>query len=103
MFEAQRKLVFEAQNMINKNGPTYLHEMLNYKRHAYNTRNDLLVVPEWHSKTYGYNTFKYQAVQLWNSLGNDKLTTQSMKQYMKNWNGPQCLCSYCILCVLNQM
>ena len=98
-----RKLVFEAQNMINKNGPTYLHEMLNYKRHAYNTRNDLLVVPEWHSKTYGYNTFKYQAVQLWNSLGNDKLTTQSMKQYMKNWNGPQCLCSYCILCVLNQM
>ena len=37
--------MFESQNMINKNGPTYLHEMLNYKRHAYNTRNDLLDVP----------------------------------------------------------
>ena len=55
---------------------------------------------------YGYNSFKFNGILLWNKLSNDIKRECNFKKFrsmISKWNGPQCSCSYCKLCILNNM
>ena len=100
-----RKILLELHKIVSENCPTYLHGMVARRDCVQNTRNNGLPLPRWQTSKYGQNTFSYQAVKLWNILGSDKNheSIQSFKTFLKQWSGPKCLCSYCNLCVLNQL
>ena len=86
---------------------TYLYDIIEKKTSTYDFRIEKpVVLPQFKSITYGYNSFKYQGSLLWNSLPNDfKLSAdlKSFKSLMNDWQGNTCMCSCCKLCILSQM
>ena len=50
--------------------------------------------------------FKCNGILFWNKLPNDikrECNFKKFKSMISKWNGPQCSCSYCKLCILNNM
>ena len=54
----------------------------------------------------GKNRFSYHGAKLWNILPNllrEKEVYADFKDMLKGWEGLNCSCSYCDICVLNNM
>ena len=86
--------------------PIYLSDLVAKTNQMYNARNvKSVLIPNFNSATYGYNSFKYQGAKIWNKLPNvikSACDLKMFKRLINEWNGPTCACSYCKLCSLNR-
>ena len=74
--------------------------------HNYEMRDPLkLKLPAYRTVNYGKNGFRYNGCILWNGLAGfrDVLTSNAFKNSIKHWNGPMCNCTYCDMCIVNNM
>ncbi len=86
------------------NGPIYLRKLFKASEHRYNTRSILsLELPKYRTVKYGRNCFKFHGAKLWNSLDTSfkcAIHLQSFKEPIRSWNGQDCKCQACDLCLL---
>ena len=102
-----RNILTEIYKIINKLGPSYLHDMYQLQNVDYECRNVLkLQQRKFRSMKYGYNCLIYQGSKIWNTCDNDLKLSMDLNQFklnVNNWQPPQCNCSVCVLCQLNVM
>ena len=103
-----RQILFEVYKLVNNyTVPAYLHNLVTYKDVPYNMRNVIILdQPKYKTVKYGQQNIKYQGAKLWNRLPNnikEAVTLNDFKELILKWNGPECKCSTCNLCILNNM
>jgi len=94
-----RNIALETYKILNCQGPSYLHDLVNYKNSSYNFRyKNLVEIPHPRTERYGKRSFKYTAGKVWNSLPDEYRRASSFSQFknfMSGWNGERCSCSSC--------
>ena len=94
-----RSVALETYNILNKNGPSYLHDLVSFKHSKYNFRyTNCAELPRPRTEGYGRNSFRYSAAKLWNSLPDSFRQCSSYSQFKSligSWSGPECHCSAC--------
>ena len=94
-----RTMAIETFKIINKDSPSYLHDLITVKESTYSFRySNQATIPSVKTTKYGINSFRYSAAKLWNSLPNHFKDTTSFNQFkslMNSWNDDQCRCSVC--------
>ena len=102
-----RGLMIEVFKIINKEGPTYLHDMITVKETHYNVRNfKTLQQPKYKTIKYGFNSFRYHGAMLWNLLDNEfkkSVTVKDFKNMISKWQEPKCNCNNCNMCMLSNI
>lgn len=97
-----RCIVSEIFKIINGTAPSFLNELFTKKEVKYDYRdNNILIVPEFKTITYGKNSLRYQGTKLWNSLDQEMKNVDSLDEFRKKvvtWKGPKCMCGVCLLC-----
>ncbi len=87
--------------------PTQRPYIFKSTKHRYNTRSILsLVLSKYRTVKYGRNCFRFHCAKFWNSLDTSfkyAIDLQSFKERIRSWNGQDCTCQACVLCVLNLM
>lgn len=100
-------MAIEVFKMYHNIGPTYLYDLIEKKNNPYNLRMEKpVVLPTFNSVTYGFNSFKYQGSYMWNSLPNEMKQSADLKSFkylVNDWQGFNCTCSSCKLCILKRM
>jgi len=67
-----RSLALETYKIINKEGPSYLHDLIHLKNNHYSFRyNNTVDIPQVRTSRYGINSFSYSAAKIWNGLPNN--------------------------------
>jgi hypothetical protein len=93
--------------IVNEIGPSYLKDMFTEKHMMYSSsRIKVLEQPKYNTVKYGKMSFKYQGAKVWNMLSNDlkqAIDITEFKRILVKWNGPECNCSMCNLCILNML
>ena len=102
-----RKVAIEMFKCYHGVGPMYIEKYISKSQHKYSMRNlESVELPSFNTVKYGSNCFSYQGSYMWNNLpsyikkAND---IEKFKSLIKEWRGPQCTCSNCKLCSLQQM
>ena len=94
-----RTVAIEVFKIINKQGPTYLHNLIEIRNSSYNFRySNQAILPRPRTEKYGKNSFRYSAAKMWNSLPDNIRECSSYNQFLSlisNWEGPSCSCSLC--------
>ncbi len=85
-----------------------MKNLFNKADQFYNTRcvKPLEQPSSFNTITYGCNSFAYQSAKEWNLLGRvfkESLSVEDFKVIIRTWNGKQCNCSFCHICVLQRM
>ncbi len=71
--------------------------------HIYSTRNNMLVQPKCLSFNNGIHSFRYEGARLWNLLDprfKEANNVNDFKVAMRTWQGGDCKCNVCLLCLL---
>ena len=64
-----RTIGTQTYKMINKDCPSYMHDLINIKKHQYSFRyNNTTDVPRVRTTNFGIKSFRYTAAKLWNDL-----------------------------------
>ena len=91
--------IIETYKIINKEGPTYLHDLLKIKSNHYSCRyNSKVDIPNVQTSRYGLQSFRYVAAKLWNDLPNNIRKASSFgmfKNMINKWNDTTCSCTAC--------
>jgi hypothetical protein len=95
-----RSLALETYAIINKEGPNYLHNLVNIKDNHYSFRyNNTVDLPQVRTTRYGLNSFSYTAAKIWNSLPNNIRNASSFGMFrgmINKWGGcDKCSCAAC--------
>ena len=98
-----KTIAVETFKIINKNSPSYLHDLINIKLQNYNLRSqETAVLSRVKTTRYGLKSFRYNAAQIWNELPNHCRRETSLGQFknnlMQTWDpmNSSCQCSACI-------
>ena len=95
-----RIIAQEFFKMYNKDGPTYLHDLVEIKEHSYNFRySNTAKLSKPRTTRYGINSFRYTAAKIWNTLPNHFRQISSFntfKSMLGYWNGSVCSCPSCV-------
>ena len=87
---------------FNNTGPGLTNDLFNKKEIKYDLRDGSRVEQPLCSMTRsGLNSIAYQGASLWNSLPHDLkdcIDFKSFQSMIQSWNGPVCLCGFCVLC-----
>ena len=98
-----RQMLLEVYKVVNNTGPCFLNEVFNVKDIVYNLRNEIpLLIPSFKTKTYGYNSIRYQGAKVWNQLPGhiqNVNTYNEFRSLVMAWAGPSCKCNECLLCI----
>jgi hypothetical protein len=90
-------IAVETFKIIHKQSPSYLHDLISIKDQKYNFRHQgKAVLPRVRTTRYGLNSFRYNAVQIWNELPNHFRQETSLEHFQNiihTWNGSSCQCS----------
>ena len=85
----------------------YLHELFTIAPNIYNTRGKIkLEQPSYKYVKFGKEKLSYHGAILWNTLPDHikvKDTFSYFKRQLNMWEGSQCSCTYCNMCVLKQI
>ena len=68
-------------------------------------RNELLALPDYNYKKFGYHSLKYQGAKLWNAIPNDHRQISDLKEFkcvIAQWNN-ECECNSCLACSLQMI
>jgi hypothetical protein len=94
-----RTIAIETFKMIDNISPEYVRSLVNVKSSSYNFRyENTLEIPNVKTVRYGKNSFRFEAVQVWNNLPNNIRTAQEYKEFIRlirTWTGPKCRCAMC--------
>ncbi len=94
-----RSVALETFKIFNKEGPSYLHDLVRFKDSKYNFRyTNCVEIPRPRTERYGRNSFRYSAASMWNSLPDTFRLCSSYTQFkslIDQWNGLDCSCSAC--------
>ena len=94
-----RAMAIQVFNILHKESPVYLHDLINVKHHSYSFRyTNTAVLPQVRTTTYGLKSFRFSAAKLWNSLPNEFRSIASFNQFknvINGWNGDICHCAAC--------
>ena len=94
-----RLIAQEFFKIYNKDGPTYLHDLVDIKEQSYNFRySNTAKLPKPRTTRYGINSFRFTAAKLWNNLPNHFRQISSFntfKSLLMYWNGSVCSCPSC--------
>ena len=100
--ERLRKIAELVYKISNCKCPSYLNHLASKNDYDVNLRSaDNMKIPKYKTITYGKKSLNYVAPQLWNSIPHNIQTSCSLvsfKQNVKMWEGPKCLCGFCISC-----
>ncbi len=93
--------------LIQDNCPRYLRTLFKEYEPPYNTRSiRSLDIPKYRTVKYGRNSFRFHGVKLWNSLDTSikcAIDLKGFKDRIRSWNGQDCTCQACVLCLLKLM
>ncbi len=93
--------------IIQYNDPGYLRMLFKEYERPYNTRSIWsLDLPKHRTVKYGRNSFRFRGVKLWNPLDTSIKCAIDLKRFkdrIRSWNGKDCTCQACILCLLKLM
>jgi hypothetical protein len=102
-----RSLMIEGYKCINKYNCVYFHDLVRLKTNdLYCMRNvKPLEQPTVNTVKYGLNSYRYQCAKFCGIDNNIKcaLTLKEFTCLINKWNGPTCNCSFCSVCVINNM
>ncbi len=101
-----RNIMVEVYKNYNRLGPKYMQTIFESRQTRYGMRNvTCLELPSHNTKTYGFNSYKYQGAKLWNCLKEDAklLDYVKFKKYISLWQPQPCHCSTCVLCKLQSI
>ena len=91
--ERLRNIVIEIFKIYKDLAPTYLRDVTIKSNSPYSIRNENnLLLPNFRYVKYGYNSFKFNGILLWNNLPNDikrECNFKKLKSMISKWNGPQ--------------
>ena len=94
-----RNLALETFKILYKNSPSYLHDLVNFKKCSYSFRyTNTLTVPRVRTTRYGLGSFRYRAPALWNSLPQhirNETNFSAFRSVVGSWDGESCSCSSC--------
>ena len=95
-----RSIALETFNILNKNGPSYLHDLVTKKHSNYYFRyTNLVHVPPVRTTRYGLNSFRYASANIWNKLPEhmrQEQTLHSFRNMLSTWDGTdRCKCMSC--------
>ena len=94
-----QKLIVEVNSSLTKQNPSLLWDLFQEKNNDYNLKsNNLLLLPQAKTTTYGNESLSFRGSILWNPLPNDiKIVTSvcSFKKSIKTWYGEKCRCKIC--------
>ena len=97
----------ETFKCLHQLNPEFLHDCFTNFRTTYELRySDKLVQPKVRTDPYGINSFHYQGAKVWNMLPaafKESSSVEQFKSIISNWNGPECMCGFCILCKLRSL
>ena len=100
-------MMIEVYKIYHNIGPVYMGDLFNKVDQLYHSRSvKSLQQPRFNSVTYGRDSFSYQGAKEWNVLDNfikDAASLNDFKILIKAWNGKQCICSYCHVCILERV
>ena len=96
-----RTIAIETFKCIHSLSPDFLNNLVTIKNNnSYNFRyTNILDTPRVRTERYGKNSFRFEAVRVWNSLPNEMRTVQEYKDFVglvRTWTGPRCRCALCI-------
>ena len=95
----QRAIAIQAFKCIHNLTPEYIRNLVKVKQSNYTLRyENILEIPNVRTTTYGKNTFRFGAAQVWNSLPNELRTVSEYKDFVRlvrTWTGPQYNFSIC--------
>ena len=95
-----RIMALEVHKIIYKQGPTYLHDLVNVKESSFNFRyKNTANIPQVRTTSYGSNSFRSSAPKLWNSLPQhfrDEVNYERFRGLINAWSGESCSCSFCL-------
>ena len=100
--ERIRTIATEAYKIVIKIGPALLHGNITTKESNLRDRSVRAVQPNVRTFKYGLNSFRYNGAKIWNLLPINNKCTATYKHFKYltcNWDGPECACGACILCV----
>ena len=94
-----RLIASETFKCIHNLSPEYLQSLVKVKSSTYNFRySNILETPQVRTTRYGKNSFRFEAVQVWNSLPEDIRTVDKYKDFVRlirTWTGSKCKCAMC--------
>ena len=94
-----RTIAQEAFKCLHKQNPTYLHDIITFRQDKYSFRyTNTAKVPTVRTTTYGKNSFRFSATQVWNSLPTHIRNTDNYKEFVgliRTWDGGTCRCAAC--------
>ena len=94
-----RTMALETYKILNKQGPTYLHDLVSLKNSEYSFRyTNIVNIPRPRTTRYGLKSFRYAAAKLWNELpDNFRLASsfECFKTLIDAWHGSICKCAAC--------
>ena len=94
-----RAVALETFKIIHKQCPEYLHDLVTIKQSNYSFRySNCASVPQVRTTSFGLNSFRFRAPQIWNSLPphfRDISSFNQFKSSIKSWSGSECRCSMC--------
>ena len=77
----------QTYKIINKDCPSYLHDLINIKKHQYSFRyNNTTDVPQVRTTNFGIKSFRYTAAKLWNELPEHFRIETNFNQFSKLYN-----------------
>ncbi|KAH3846769.1 hypothetical protein DPMN_089075 [Dreissena polymorpha] len=94
-----RLIASETFECIHNLSPEYPQSLFKVKSSTYNFRySNILETPQVSTTRYGKNSFRFEAVRVWNSLPEDLSTVDKYKNFVRlirTWMGPKCKCAMC--------
>jgi len=103
LFKTRVKLLAEHVFKVVKGlAPQFPNEYYELKKVRYDLRKETsLVLPNYCTKTYGFNSLSYLGPKLWNMMPNvcNNMTLIEFKAFINQWDGPVC-CGQCHLCFI---
>ncbi len=79
--------------------PIYIRDIFQEKDKIDNLCSTVsLKQPKCDTVNYGLNSFRYKGAKIWNDLPNkikNSITLAELKNQIKKWQGPKCLCNMC--------
>ena len=101
-----KAILYEVYKCTREINPSFMNELFSKIIHPYHTRSgSMLTHSRASSIKYDINNFVFQGAKSWNSLpASAKRIGKSIwfKSFLEEWNGSECKCGYCILCILRQ-
>ena len=96
-----RYLAIEVFKCVNTINPVYLNDIFRIKKCSYAFRDgSRLERPIVKLTQYGLKSFKSYGAHIWNMLPKlfkNVISLNELKELIKSWNGPKCICSVCDL------